>query len=416
MKKRCLISLLWFCCASSVNSYYCEYTPLLTAAICPSIKSSTDEARHEWTNLKIKNFGNQSLGEINRRIFNRVPRLNIVSLDAITNNIKKRSFQGLKDLQSIELFNNDLKSLPSVLFQNLSKLMNVYIIACNTERLEPGTFQGLKKLRAVFIRNNSINVFPANVVSESNIEELYVENNGIEIIEPLAFVNMPELRRLSLSGNKLSSFDVPLLLGSNSLGLEKLWLGNNKLAIIKSNNFALLPNLKYLFLELNQIKTIERDAFNKLQKLIGLDISNNELWEIPPNIFSTEGMKSLELFLFHYNRVTFVNTTLFEKKPKLKFVTFYGNPLQCPCYIDIKDFLAKIGVKQVCEDNENESRPNCIKRTDNRAYCSYDLEQNKYLYEDYRELGKSWKPWLIKCQYAEGYDNLQWAQFFNKEE
>ena len=74
--------------------------------------------------------------------------------------------------------------------------------------------------------------------------------------------------------NKLTAFsEVP-----NSKKLDMISLGFNRLT--SYNQFSKSPNLTVLILSDNKLKVLSKDIF-KLSKLKTLDVSNNDLSDLP---------------------------------------------------------------------------------------------------------------------------------------
>jgi hypothetical protein len=82
---------------------------------------------------------------------------------------------------------------------------------------------------------------------------LYLDKNGIQMIEENAFAQLTNLFAIRLSHNKLKSLNINLF--KNNLKIEWIFLANN------------------------QINMIERDTFRHLHKLNNLDLSGNECIE-----------------------------------------------------------------------------------------------------------------------------------------
>lgn len=392
----------------------CKYNPETYAAVCYTYQSALNYVKPEWESLTIKNQGYANLTHIGKYFFKKLPNLKILELNGVVNQLGPKSFQSNRKLEMIQLWNNHLEKIHPTLFKNLNELRNIYLVNSELNVLERGTFQDLEKLRVLCLRNNSLKIFPKNVVSSTNIEELYVEDNGLETIEQLAFINMPKLRKVNFSGNKLTTFIVPTLFGTNSLKIDRLSFGRNQLTAIHSNTFELLPNLKYLFLDQNKISTIECNALKNLHKLVILDISDNNLLDISQEIFPDDPMEALEMILLHNNRLTFLNPEILNQKPKLRYLTYFGNPLQCPCLDQLNLQLSKKNVTQICFENY-ENRPLCIYNTIESTLvskCTDNVNKTKHLYDEYMTKLKDWEPWSKKCHIAEGYEHIQWTHSF----
>jgi hypothetical protein len=96
---------------------------------------------------------------------------------------------------------------------------------------------------------------------------LYLDKNGIQMIEENAFAQLTNLFAIRLGHNKLKSLNINLF---------------------KSN-----PKLEWILIANNQINMIERDTFRHLHKLHNLDLSGNEC--IDKYFYSLEGKMNRKL-------------------------------------------------------------------------------------------------------------------------
>ncbi|XP_064597904.1 slit homolog 1 protein-like [Liolophura sinensis] len=91
-------------------------------------------------------------------------------------------------------------------------------------------------------------------------------------------INLPNLTRLALSDNKLTS--VPWL-SSNFERLQKLDLSNNRISVILSGSFSGLSHLTNLDLSGNPISVIAEDAFKATPKLNHFNLFQGEMTTVP---------------------------------------------------------------------------------------------------------------------------------------
>ena len=124
---------------------------------------------------------------------------------------------------------------------------------------------------------------------------IYEGKNALEIIHPdllimkvivlfqylspgSPFYSQNYLRYLSLRNNRIKHLDTPdCFEGLHSL--KTLDLSGNELAILRAeiDVFREVPNLEKLDLSNNQISWVAPDVFSPLQSLINLDLCNNKL-------------------------------------------------------------------------------------------------------------------------------------------
>lgn len=94
--------------------------------------------------------------------------------------LHRDSFQGLKDLITLNLFEN------------------------NISYIESKTFSFMPVLEDIILNNNSIReLLPLTFLELESLYGIYLENNQISVIHPRAFEKLPKLERIYLAGNKL---------------------------------------------------------------------------------------------------------------------------------------------------------------------------------------------------------------------
>ncbi|GAB9469135.1 Tkl protein kinase [Globisporangium polare] len=163
--------------------------------------------------------------------------------------------------------------------------------------------------------NTILTAFPKNIGTLKALTDLYFQSNYLTAVGSTS--GMDSLLGLDVSDNSITSFtavfpkltalelgvnelqDVPSVLTQYSV-LEDLWLYNNSITTVSTENA--IPSLVYLNLTHNRISTFETHFAN----LSILDLSYNELKEIPSVIFSHTQLTNLSLA---NNRMTNVMLT-----------------------------------------------------------------------------------------------------------
>jgi len=143
-------------------------------------------------------------------------------------------------------------------------------------------FINLYSIRSLNLSRNKLLDIP-NLDYLYTLQELYLADNYITSFN-MGFVNLPNLKILSLSRNFIS--EIPEFI--NLPNLQKLYLYANQITNVP--NIMGLPNLKFLYLAENLIFDVY--DFDYLPKLKLLDISNNPInslnmsnyKNIPPHI------------------------------------------------------------------------------------------------------------------------------------
>ena len=128
-------------------------------------------------------------------------------------------FQGLTGLRTLNLFDNNLSSLPPDIFLGLEGLTQLWLSGNGLDSLGTGVLAGLARL-----------------------EQLYLNNNQLAELTPGTFSGLPSLRRLLLGHNRLDSLAGDVFAGL--LQLEELYLHENRLSELPAGVFSGLSALR----------------------------------------------------------------------------------------------------------------------------------------------------------------------------
>ncbi|XP_033634442.1 insulin-like growth factor-binding protein complex acid labile subunit [Asterias rubens] len=132
--------------------------------------------------------------------------------------------------------------------------------------------------------NNLAVLFQDTFVKFKSLLSLSLDKNIIGFIESGSLVGPSNLKRLDLSGNRLSTFPLALRVLTS---LEVLNLSGNALAYLSADDFQYFPQLETLRLENNAIYSIPGTIFEPLPNLSLLYLSGNLLSTDPIGWFKT---------------------------------------------------------------------------------------------------------------------------------
>ncbi|XP_065170512.1 LOW QUALITY PROTEIN: adhesion G protein-coupled receptor A3 [Atheta coriaria] len=115
----------------------------------------------------------------------------------------------------------------------------------------------------------------------------------LTVIDDNEFLNIAnEIVQLNLSNNSLTIFAPKV----QFVALQKLDLSKNQLVQLTNNQFSELPNLRRLDLSGNSIKIIDQLSFNNLQVLESLKLSQNQIVTIEKGTFTQfQNLKDLDI-------------------------------------------------------------------------------------------------------------------------
>lgn len=175
-------------------------------------------------------------------------------------------FDGLDNLEMLDLSQNKLTELPERVFEPLTSLRNLDLSSNQITHISEECFQGLALL-----------------------ERLYLYSNVIETIHPAAFNGLEHLLELKLQGNQLRS--LPALSMPQLLLLD---LRFNVLPTLGPSDLQ-TPNLESLKLGGVGLTSLNRELIGGLKNLHELDISGNQLESFPSVLKETQGLIHLSL-------------------------------------------------------------------------------------------------------------------------
>ncbi|XP_068191938.1 vasorin b [Antennarius striatus] len=193
----------------------------------------------------------------------------IKSLYLFSNGIERlaqEDFEGLENLEMLDLSQNKLSELPEGVFQHLTSLRNLDLSSNQITYISEECFKGTALL-----------------------ERLYLYSNHIEAIHPAAFNSLEHLLELKLQGNQLTS--LPALSMPQLLLLD---LRFNVLPTLGPSDLQ-TPNLESLKLGGVGLKILNKELLVGLKNLHELDISGNQLESFPSVLKETHGLIHLSL-------------------------------------------------------------------------------------------------------------------------
>jgi Leucine-rich repeat (LRR) protein len=182
----------------------------------------------------------------------------------------------LENLEVLELWSNELKSLPAT-FQNLTQLE--YLNLRNNSLTEiPEYFAGFKNLKSLNLQFNKIKQLPAFLFDLDKLEYLNIATCGLTEI-PAAIGKLTNLKTLVISKNKLEKLpdeikdlkklEVLAFEGCDQLDLEQLF-----------ELMAELPAMQSLDLSKHELKSLPK-SIGKMRQVRKINLRENKLETLP---------------------------------------------------------------------------------------------------------------------------------------
>uniref|UniRef100_A0A8C8RPB1 Leucine-rich repeat protein SHOC-2 n=1 Tax=Pelusios castaneus TaxID=367368 RepID=A0A8C8RPB1_9SAUR len=202
----------------------------------------------------------------------------------------------------------------------------------------PRGLASLPHLRALNLRDNRLGRLSAELGGLSRLRELNLGNNIFEEV-PEQLKYLSSLQKLHLFGNKITTISPTTFDGLEKLIL--LNLNNNKLKYLPPEIHR-LENLENMNLNNNQIESIPKELCS-LQKLSELHLSHNCLITVPEEIGY---MTNLRMLCLSRNQIEVLPDGLCKLR-KLRILDVAGNKIQI-FPIAMEDLML---MELYCEDN-----------------------------------------------------------------
>ncbi|CAM1313346.1 Uncharacterised protein g6235 [Pycnogonum litorale] len=226
----------------------------------------------------------------------------LTSISLFSNKIKNIATFENPNLNTVNLGNNMLTSIPSTAVENLAKLTDLLLDGNRISMLNRNELEGVgATLDRLDLSENSITTLPNKCFENlSELESLNLDNNRISIVQDQAFAGLQDtLKYLKLASNRMKQIPSKALkelkklihlhlphnqiqkIDADSLdgygtNVRYLYLDSNKLSEIHVKSFQILDNIKWLKLQRNQLTVLELDSFAPiLDTLEKLEIYGN---------------------------------------------------------------------------------------------------------------------------------------------
>lgn len=278
-------------------------------------------------------------------------------------------FQRFSTLTELTLHNCKLLRIPGNAFEGLRELKKLFIRSKNYDwspnknlELSLGTFNGLRELQTLDLGENNLKIIPSDVFCPlDNLQVLNVTHNRIKSVDRLGFGRNcgTGLRSLDLSNNEIKSLtdeseitglrrlqelrlqhnNITDISGETFNGLISLRILNisyNNLQSIPEGTFANLKELREIYLNNNLLYELARGVFHRLEQLLVLDLSNNQLSSAHIDGGTFIGLIRLVILNLSNNALTRIDGKTFKDLFFLQILDLRNNSIG---YIEENTFL-----------------------------------------------------------------------------
>lgn len=237
------------------------------------------------------------------------------------------------------------------LVTDLPHLTHIFIN--NVEQKRVPHFKKLPKIYEINLSSNKIDTITKDALSSVPVKDVDLEDNEITKVEEGSFGK--EVRRIYLTCNELTKIDPKWF--SNAANLEELDLTGNKIEVIEKSFFKKFTNLHRISLSHNKLKVIGDLTFGNSNHFYMLRLDHNALTDLRPTVFM-DGNITIDFLDISHNNLSFLYRTFRDKVHLTMRPRIGGNPWQCPCYQQIKQWRPSKGIEYYSRDPI--AKPKCI--------------------------------------------------------
>ncbi|EZA58102.1 Chaoptin [Ooceraea biroi] len=318
---------------------------LLTLRISHGLSSSISEMPNRsfksLTNLQHLDFSNNKIRSLPATSFHFLKRIKRIELeDNEINDIPKGTFQGdiHSTLEEINFAFNQVKSLQTHTFVDLSVLMTINLEDNTIERIERRAFMNMKRLKYINLRGNKIRDITDEAFQNlPDLEFLDLAYNKLNEFDFASFDQVGTLSsfRVNVSHNEISRLWInsstftpsPIIGGNVHSNIKILDLSHNNISDIMRYYFKPVEySITHLYMSSNQLRNLTHGVFGNMPHLQWLDLRHNELTEMDFDCF--KNTKNLQVLLLSWNEVMDIPVEALRPLKKLRIVDLSHNKLR----------------------------------------------------------------------------------------
>uniref|UniRef100_A0A1B0DPS3 Uncharacterized protein n=1 Tax=Phlebotomus papatasi TaxID=29031 RepID=A0A1B0DPS3_PHLPP len=279
-------------------------------------------------------------------------RTHNINWPALSLQIDPDTFLYVKNLERLDLSQNNMWSLPENLFCTLNGLTFLNISGnrlqdVNDLGFRDKTLPGGKDdttsaptsappkstlcnldLEALDVSFNHFILLPANGFGTlKRLRHLKISDNEISMVDDRALGGLKNLQILDMSSNKIVALPSDLF-RDPAQSIQEVYLHNNSISVLAPGLFADLDQLQALDLGSNQLTSIwiNRNTFKGLIRLVLLNLSNNRITKLEPEIFTD--LYTLQILNLRYNQLESIAADTFSLMNNLHTLLLSHNKIK----------------------------------------------------------------------------------------
>ena len=240
--------------------------------------------------------------------------------------LAKNAFTTSTRLRTIDLTGNRLQTIVADQFVNMQYMDRILLSRNQIETINSGAFQRLFQVdielshnllktlpRRLFmqctnislldLRFNRLQSLPDNVLDESDVHLLLLQDNQLSNGSLIGLSNYTSLTVANFSNNLLTKLGRRSLIwsGAKLYELHTIDLSSNRLTQLANTIFEHFPSLRYLFLQNNRLKRLSSSSFGAVPALLELHLQHNQLVDVAHGTLTQ--LMSLRILNLNHNRL-----------------------------------------------------------------------------------------------------------------
>uniref|UniRef100_A0AAZ1XE95 TIR domain-containing protein n=1 Tax=Oreochromis aureus TaxID=47969 RepID=A0AAZ1XE95_OREAU len=276
--------------------------------------------------------------------------------------LKPCLFKDLKGLETLKLQTNQITKLNGAFKEHLPNLTQLHLNGNKLTAIKKDAFKGLHSLQNLSLHQNEIKVLESKSFSGlANLTQINLQNNDIsqDELNKDVFSPLINLRRLDLSENHINykkSRNLPDPPFSQLSHLEELLVfsqhhrlhsylpvnflqgltnllsfkaRNIRIASLDKDTFVYTPQLQLLELSSNELKELPPDLFFPIPNLKSLYISRTALYSL--DFLIDANLTKLEFLQARQNLYSVIRREYIKSLPALTYLDLQGNGFTCNC-------------------------------------------------------------------------------------
>lgn len=192
--------------------------------------------------------------------------------------ISPEAFGGsVTSLQRIHLQHNSLHNTVFLTYTDIYQSLQSINISNNViESIPSNVFPNLKRLKVLDLSSNHINRIASRSFHSVKLDALLLKNNRFSVINTKMFKSARHISTLDLSYNQISDIETGSFDSFRDTTVD-LDVAHNKLPLLHPGMFRNMGKLRYFNLKSNEISRIEPGSLKGLENLLELDLTGNHL-------------------------------------------------------------------------------------------------------------------------------------------